>query len=118
MRVVDYALEKGGGPSLSPLRSLTPLTLSCSFPCCLVTLLPFIPLSMAHITLLCVLQRLGELEEPCLMHLGVLRANATPGTAGVQLVFVEEIIMCQTFLLFKITASTQHDLLLNNEPAS
>ena len=53
------------------------------------------PLSMAHITLYCqcVLHRLEGREELSLSHLGIFRANAAPGTAGAQLVFIAEVII-------------------------
>lgn len=83
-------------------------------------MLPFIPLSLARVTLssVGVLHRRGELEEPCLTHLGILRANAALGTAGAQFVFVEEMIICQTFLLSISISLTEYNVVLDNDTGS
>lgn len=50
---------------------------------------------IGSVSLLCSLE---ELKEPCPVYLGILRANAAPGTAQAQSVFAKEII-CQTYYL-------------------
>ena len=88
----------------SPQTQSLPLLLSCypTYPSQW-----YVSHDIGSVSLLC---SLGELEKPCPVYLGILRANAAPGTALAPSVFVKEII-CQTFLLPESTDSTQHNLL-------